>query len=282
MVAFIKITIYLNMFEVHERGIKLWHFENLLRYADITHFVSTRHGGSSVPPFNSLNLGLSSGDNPVRVMENRRRLAEVLGFNVESIITSWQVHEDTVRVITRESIAEDASYCKIPKATADAMITDVPHVCITVIIADCVPILYYDPTKKAIGIAHAGWKGTVKGITRKVVKSLGENFGSAPKDIIAGIGPSIGPCCYQVGPEVVEIVNKVFDKPEELIKKTDSKGRGLFDLWEANRRELIDAGIPEENIEISEQCTKCNHNTFFSYRYQGAKSGRLAAGIMLK
>lgn len=270
------------MFEVYERGIKLWHFENLQKYTDIAHFVSTRHGGSSVPPFNSLNLGLSSGDNPVRVMENRRRLAAALGFNVESIITSWQVHGDDVRIITRESIAEDASFCKIPKVTADAMVTDLPNVCITVIIADCVPVMYFDPTKKVIGIAHAGWKGTVKGIARKVVKTLEETFGCSPKDIIVGIGPSIGPCCYEVGPDVVSIVKKVFDKTEGLIREIEVKGKGLFNLWEANRRELLDAGITDDNIEISEECTKCHHNTFFSYRYQGEKSGRLAAGIMIR
>ena len=270
------------MYKIYDRSIKVWHFENLLSFENVMHFVTTRLGGSSNPPFESLNLGLSSGDNPVRVAQNRRQLAAALGFNVESIVTSWQVHGDDVRIITRESIAEDASYCKMPKVSSDAMVTDVPNICITVVIADCAPVIFHDPKKNVIGIAHAGWRGTVKNIAGRVIDTLKDKFGCPSDDIIAGIGPSIGPCCYEVGTDVIEAVQKNFDKPNGLLKEVGDDGKGYFDLWEANHRQLIEAGIPESNIELSGQCTMCRQDTFFSYRGEGQKSGRMMAGIMLK
>jgi len=270
------------MFLNYDKSIKIWHFENLLAFDNLLHFVSSRKGGASNPPFESLNLGLSSGDNPVRVAQNRRQLAASLGFNVESIVTDRQVHGDDVRIITLDSIADDASYSKIPKVSSDAMITDVPNVCITVIIADCTPVMFYDPEKNIVGIAHAGWRGTVKNIAGKVVKTLKDKFGCSPEDIIAGIGPSIGPCCYEVGPDVVEAVQQNFDNTEGLLKEAGKDGKGYFDLWMANHRQLLEAGIPEKNIEPASQCTMCLRDTFYSYRAEGEKSGRMMAGIMLR
>ncbi|HDL04467.1 MAG TPA: peptidoglycan editing factor PgeF [candidate division Zixibacteria bacterium] len=269
------------MFCDYGKSVRVWQGENLLSHENITHFVTTRSGGNSGPPFESMNLGLSSGDNPIRVMENRRRLASALGFSMECMVTSWQVHGDNVRIITRKSIAEDISYRKIPRVSADAMITDMPDVCITVVVADCAPVLFYDPEKIIIGIAHAGWRGTVKGIAGKVVRTLEKKFGCSPTDIIADIGPSIGPCCYEVGPEVISEVRENFEYADELIKNADNKGHGYFDLWQANRRQLLEAGLSENNVEMSDQCTMCNQEIFYSYRAEGSKSGRMAAGIML-
>jgi len=272
------------MLNEYGKSVRVWQGENLLFHENITHFVTTRSGGNSGPPFESMNLGLSSGDNPIRVMENRRRLAAALDFNVECMVSSWQVHGDKVRIITLDSISEDASYCRIPKVSADAMISDVPNICLTVVVADCAPVMFYDPVKKIIGIAHAGWRGTVKSIVSRVVENLERTFGCDPGNILTAVGPSIGPCCYEVGPEVIGEVESSFGRVDGLIKKidkNDKNGKGYFDLWAANRRLLIESGIREENIEMAEQCTMCHHDTFFSYRYHGKKSGRMAAGIML-
>jgi YfiH family protein len=223
---------------------------------------------------------LSTGDNPLRVIQNRELLASVLDFASDSIFTSWQVHGNKVRVITKESIESDASHNRIPKESADAMITNVSNICLMNLIADCTPVLCYDPKDRVIGIAHAGWRGTVKRVTFNLIDTFKEEFGCSPADIIAGIGPSIGPCCYEVGPEVIDQVEKKLG--DGLVKEKSSDGRGYFDLWEANRRQLLEAGVPDRNIEIAGECTHCHPDLFFSYRHHGEKSGRIGAGIMLK
>jgi len=270
------------MFKEYEKSLKLWHFENLLKYDSILNFVTTRHKGFSNPPYDSLNMGLSSGDNPLRVIQNREQLAAALGIEKECFVSSWQEHGNTVRIISRESIERDTSYMKVPREHADAMITDLTDACLIIIIADCTPVLFFDPDKNVIGIAHAGWRGTVKKISQAVVKALGDQFGSKPKDLIVGIGPSIGPDKYEVGSEVVDAVKSAFGNTKGLIENSGTPGKALFNLWEANRRQLIESGVPDKQIEVAGVCTYSNPELFFSYRFQGEKSGRMAAGIMLR
>lgn len=218
----------------------------------------------------------------MRVIKNRELLAGALGFSIDNIVTSRQEHGNRVRLIDAETLHSDLSYNKIPKAVADAMITRMPYVCLTIIIADCVPVLLHDTVSGAVGIAHAGWKGTIKRVAQKTVRALTDEFGSKTENIRAGIGPSIGPCCYEVGQEVIELVEKNLRHVHDLVSPEASENKGYFDLWKANEQQLIEAGIPQENIEKSGLCTACNHNEFFSYRHHGRKSGRMAAGIMIK
>lgn len=269
------------MFKDYKDSIKLWHFENISNCSGILHFVSTRLGGCSSSPYDSLNLGLDSGDNPLKVIKNRELLASTLGISIDNFVSSWQVHGDKVRIMTRESLAAEGSHSRMPKVSADAMVTTIPGACLMVYVADCTPLFFCDSGKKVVGIAHAGWKGTIKGVARNVVRTMTEELGCSVSDIQVGIGPSIGPCCYQVGPEVIEEVAKAFGETEALVTGETSAGRGYFDLWEANRRQLVESGIAETNIESSNQCTRCHPETFFSYRYHGPKSGRFAAGIMI-
>jgi YfiH family protein len=138
--------------------------------------------------------------------------------------------------------------------------------------------LFYDPVKRVIGAAHAGWKGTVQRIASRVVESMTNIYGSNPSDILAGIGPSIGPCCYHVGEEVVSQVKSHLGK--EFIKRKAS-GETVFDMWEANRAQLMASGIRDINIEVAEICTCCNVDKFYSYRCEG-QTGRFGAGIMLR
>jgi len=165
------------------------------------------------------------------------------------------------------------------------MVTNVPDICLTILVADCVPMLFYDPVKKAIGVCHAGWKGTLKSVALNTVKTMEKAFGSSPRDIMVGIGPgigpSIGPCCYKVGPEVISQVENVFQTKKGYIINEAKDGKGYFDLWKANLEQLLHAGIDRKNIEIAERCTCHEPDLFFSYRHQKGDTGRFAAGIML-
>ncbi|HET6454111.1 MAG TPA: peptidoglycan editing factor PgeF [Armatimonadota bacterium] len=170
-------------------------------------------------------------------------------------------------IITESDKGQGAFNYETALDATDAMITNIPGICLMVLLADCTPILLYDPMQRAVAAAHAGWKGTAKQIGRKVVEAMRDSYGCRPEDIIAGIGPSIGPCCYEVGPEVIS----QFDA--DLVHD-----RNHLDLWEGNRRQLTEAGV--RSIEVAGICTKCNHDRFFSERHTPG-TGRFGAGIML-
>jgi YfiH family protein len=257
-------------------------FEKLSRYKEIGHFVSTRNGGHSHSPYDSFNLSFNVGDNSEKVLNNRKLLAEALSVPLTSLTTAKQIHDGHVCLVSGEMRGKGSLDYQGAIDATDAMVTNVPNICIMILLADCVPILFYDPSKKAIGVAHAGWKGTLLLVAEKTVKALHEHFGSSPQDIIVGIGPSIGPCCYEVGLEVVAEVEHVFGAKDYCIRKEPQEGRGYFDLWGANLKQLLRTGIPEENIEIAEMCT-CHHsNLLFSHRYEKGKTGRFGTGIFVK
>ena len=165
--------------------------------------------------------------------------------------------------------------------STDAMVTDVPRLCLMVLMADCVPILFFDPRKRVVGAVHAGWRGTVKLATQKTAETLKAKFDCNPTNLLVGIGPSIGPCHYEVGPEVISQVEDTFGSTDGYINDETPDGKGYFNLWEANKRQIIEAGIPPQNIEVAQICTYCNAHLFFSERHQGGRTGRFGAGIML-
>lgn len=233
-------------------------------------------------PYNSLNLGFHVGDNSKTVLKNRELLALALEIPLNNFVTAQQVHSGTTQIITEELKGNGALSYETAITATDAMITDRPNVCLMVLQADCVPILFFDMRKKVIGIAHAGWKGTIQMVTKNTIRAFKEKFNCFTNDIFVGIGPSIGPCCYNVGTEVTVQINKAFYKRGEYVRNSILDKNGYFDLWEANRMQLVEMGIPEKNIEIAGVCTYCNHNLFFSYRYQKKETGRFGAGIMLR
>ncbi len=192
-----------------------------------------------------------------------------------------QIHDDKVKIITEDLRGRGAvSYEEAIEAT-DAMVTKISNICLMILLADCLPILFFDPKKGIIGIAHAGWKGTIRFIAQKVVRVFQEKFGSSPKDLVLGIGPAIGPCCYEVGPGVITQVEKGFHRKKGYIENETPEGRGYLNLWEANKEQLLQMGILEENIEIARICTHCNSHLFFSHRSQKGKTGRFGVGIMI-
>lgn len=259
------------------KELELYHFDRLLKFTEILHFSTTRNGGLSNGKYRSLNLGTNSGDDPAVVYQNREILAGAIGINLEQMIFPKQTHGDTVLVIDSADKPEHA-----PQNT-DAIITNQPGICIQVKTADCVPVFLYDPVENAIGIVHAGWRGTVKNITGKTVQKMVSVFNSKPENILAGIGPSIGPEKYLVGEDVIEEVMENLPEPMNLLKIA---GIGYpeamyLNLWEANKQCLLEEDILEENIEIGGLCTHSNEEYFYSARRDGSETGRMANGIML-
>lgn len=245
----------------------------------IVHGFSTRHGGASVSPYASLNLGFHTGDSPEAVRENLQRFCHALGIDPQCLVIGQQVHEDKIKVVTSRDAGDGSA--KFAISATDALITQDIDVALLAFFADCVPILIYDPVKRAIGVVHAGWRGTVLQIGAKTVKAMEREFGTNPADCLIGIGPSIGACCYEVDSTVIDIVKQTFPYWQDLLEEKDSKHANL-DLWAANRQSLIDAGVEAEHISVSGMCTKCNQELLFSFRGEGGVTGRLAALIKLK
>jgi YfiH family protein len=256
-------------------------FKTLLAHRTIRHFVSTKTGGFSEFPYDSLNLGLHVGDDPDTVLKNRERLAETLGIPLDQFTIARQIHSGNVRVIFNEQRGSGSTDHEDAVADTDAMVTDTPGICLIVLVADCVPMLFFDPSRRAIGVAHAGWRGTLKSVASNTVRTMEDAFGSSPRNIMVGIGPSIGPCCYRVGPEVISQMEGVFKDENGYILNESKDGTGYLDLWRTNLEGLLHAGILRKNIEIAGMCTSHEHDLFFSYRNQMGDTGRFAAGIML-
>lgn len=263
-------------------SLSIWFFRNLSRYREIYHFVSTRTGGSSLPPYTSLNLGLHVGDDPEKVLRNRKRLASALTIPLDNFTIAEQIHSGNVKTISEQLRGNGSiNHTKAISAT-DAMITEASNIVLMLLSADCVPIVFFDPTKRVIGVAHAGWRGTIRLVSQNTVRVFQEKFGSSPADIMVGIGPSIGPCCYEVGPEVIAQVETVFHAKKGYVDNDSSDGKAYLNLWEANKKQLLQVGIPEGNIEIARVCTHCNSDLFFSARHQTGPTGRFGAGIIIK
>ena len=235
---------------------------------------TTRRGGVSPYPFNSLNMGSGSGDNPGNVKKNRELIAAALGMPDVEIKTVSQVHGDDIYVLREPDAAK-------PERGYDAIITELKRVPIGVLTADCVPILIYNPRRAAIAAIHAGWAGTVKGIAGKAVSEMENHFGSMPEDLLASIGPSIGPCCYEIDSKVLEpLTDSMPDFAAELI--TNSRpGHWLLNLWKANRMILERAGLRPDRINVFGACTACNPEKFYSHRRSGGHAGRMMALTVL-
>lgn len=240
--------------------------------AKIVHGIFTRKGGISPQPWASLNLGGTVGDTRENVIENRRRIYKVMGRPVESIFDVWQVHSADV------ICTEIPRPLNAPHEKADSILTSNPDITLFMRFADCVPILLHDPVRKVVGIVHAGWMGTVNKVLARTIQTMSEKYGSNPGDIIAGIGPSIGPDHYQVGEDVIEKVKLAFgDQAEELLINLNE--RTYFNLWRANGILLQRAGVT--SIEVSGLCTACDTNRWYSHRAEAGKTGRFGAFIAL-
>jgi YfiH family protein len=252
-------------------GVAYYTFPSLEPYGELVQAVTTRHGGVSIGHYASLNLTKGSGDDPTAVEENLNRVCMTLGLRREDLVSPNQCHTANVRRVgTGDRGRIWPGY--------DALITDQLGVPLLLRYADCTPVLIYDPVHHALALVHSGWRGTVQGIGHAAVGALQREFGSQPADMVAAIGPCIGPCCYQVGDNVVDAVQATFAHPEELLP-VRSTGRHHFDLWAANHRWLADAGV--RRIEAAEMCTACHTDEFYSHRAEDGKTGHFGAVMSL-
>jgi YfiH family protein len=238
----------------------------------LIHAIFTRHGGVSVPPWRSLNVGGTVGDDPESVRENRQRTFKALDLDPASIFDAWQVHGREVVFVEGPRKAGEGH------RQADILLTDRPGVALFMRFADCVPIMLYDPRQGVVGLVHAGWRGTVKRAPAAAVQAMQTHYGCRPADILAGIGPSIGGDHYPVGVEVILQMQNAFGEQATSFF-THQNGQANLDLWAANRAILEDCGV--ENIEASGLCTACNLGDWYSHRGEGGRTGRFGAVIAL-
>ena len=253
-----------------QNGLRYYTFE--IFPETISQAVFTRQGGVSPRPWDSLNVGGSIGDDINHVRENRIRSFKALGRALESIHDVWQVHSADV------VYADAPRPLDTPYQKADILLTDNPQVTLFMRFADCTPVLLYDPKKQAIGIVHSGWLGTVRGAVRTAVEAMQERYASNPADILAAIGPAIGPDHYEVGADVIAQVKQAFDSDADSL--LEAHGESVhFDLWRANQILLAKAGVKQ--IEIAGICTACHTDDWFSHRGEKGKTGRFGALIAL-
>ncbi len=261
------------MKENEKDGIPFFQFEMFPANGRVQHAVFTRQGGVSLAPFASLNLSVSVADEKANVYQNRRRAYGVVGRDTDSVVHAHLVHDSEVAQVTQ---ADNGTW--LPHK--DGIITDEPGCALTMNYADCAPIFLYDAAHCAIGLGHAGWQGSARDLPGAMVRAMTAAFGTDPAQLVAAVGPCIGPCCYEVGEVVIAAVRDAFADPETLLVGWSAHGRPHFDLPEANRRNLLRAGVAQ--VEMSGLCTACRTDLFFSHRAEKGKTGRFGAILMLK
>ncbi len=272
----------MSYFLKHMAG-NLWHGRfGIFPEELVTHAISTRLAGISQKPYDSLNLALHVGDRSEDVLQNREIFMNSLHLKAADIVTPQQVHGDRILRVTEAERGRGSMDYESAIPDTDALITDVPGLPLMLCFADCTPILFVDPEHEAIGIAHGGWKGTMKKIGQKTLQAMEQEFGTDPSQCLAGIGPSIGPCCYEVGEDVQKACREAFPEDAEKLLSRQQDGSIHLDLWAANRLQLLQAGMKSGNIECAEECTCCRHSWYFSYRADGGTTGRIAAMLALR
>lgn len=257
---------------------RLFQFSKLSQIEGITHFVTTRIGGESEGAYSSFNLSEYTGDDPARVAENRLSLCAEIGIPGTNLYVPYQTHSDRIAVLDELFLQKSAEEKHNALQNVDALITNQIGVCIGVTTADCVPILLYDPINKVVAAVHAGWRGTIAKIASKTVETMVSQFGSQPNDLIAAIGPSIGPDSFEVGEEVAQ----QFEASGYSHCVLRNREKPNVDLWKTNCTILTESGIPFDQIEIAGVCTYISHQNYFSARRLGIHSGRSVSGIMIK
>jgi YfiH family protein len=267
-------------FQMHEQSGVVYQTADTLTLPGVAHGFSTRKGGVSPAPWDSLNLGPSRGDEPARVQENYRRFCGALNVDVQRVVLSRQVHEDHVRLVT-DADAGKGLWRQRDYDSVDAMICQTPGISLVVFSADCGILLFYDPVHRAVGACHAGWRGAAAGIAVKTVRTMQSAFGTNPSDLRAAIGAGIGPCCFETDDDVPLAMEQALgkDAADPYLEKRGAKWhvdlKGINALW------LQRAGIPACQIDICPDCTACRPDLYWSHRKMGQQRGVQAALIAL-
>jgi len=269
--------VFVNQYLIDQ--IPLFRFDSLPANGVMEHAVFSRQAGVSPAPFMSLNLSISVSDNEANVFANRARAYATHGRTNGTLVHAYLTHGSKVAQVAS---SHNGQYV----GPVDGLVTNEPNCGLTMNYADCSPILLYDPARRAIGLGHAGWKGAVKDLPGALVRAMQHTYGTDPADIVAGVGPCIGPCCYEVGVQVISAVTDSFEHSETLLHdsqapdhNTSVETKRHFDLPEANRRRLSAAGV--ENVEMSGLCTACRTDLFFSHRAEKGRTGRFGTILLL-
>ncbi len=255
----------------------LLYFDRLRDCSGLAHALSTRNGTPGEP--GGLDLAWSPGDDPEPV---RRRIASAagdLGVDPRAVCCALQVHGSTTACIDELPAEDPQAPCRV-WGQCDALVTGRPGITLLIRVADCVPLVLYDPVQRVVAAVHAGWKGTLAGIAAAAVERMGERYGCRPADVLAGIGPSIGPCCFEVGDDVAELFRAGFDGAGRCMMMNCRAV--TIDLPEANRLQLVGSGVSPGNIEVAGICTCCRSDVFFSHRGEQGKTGRFGLFASLR
>ena len=262
-------------------GVEFYTFEIFEKTGLVDHMFSTRIGGVSEGFFASLDLSYSRGDDPEKVTENFTRAAKAIGSDIKNITIARQTHGTKISIVDESDCGRGVTKERYPEGY-DGLITDKRGVMLVTLHADCIPLYFLDPVKKVVALSHAGWRGTVDGMAEKTVLKMEEVFASDRGDILAGIGPGISACCFEVSEDVRDEFVSKLSFSEKFIKKGEKEGKYYIDLKAVNKEILVNMGIAEENIEVSSECTKCLEDKFFSHRRMGERRGSMAAFLGLK
>lgn len=262
--------------------VPLLQFDLLNQTGIVKHCFTTRQGGVSKGIFESMNLGFTRGDDERAVNENYDRLSEALGIWKENIVLAKQTHTANVRKVTGEDrgkgVVRERDYDNV-----DALVTNEPEIVLGIFMADCVPVCLVDTRKKAIGLVHSGWRGTVQRIAGKTLEIMAKEYGTDPADVVAAIGPSICQDCYEVSQDVADAFDSEFsEKYRDGLLQAKENGKYQLNLWKANEIVLQEAGVTKEQIETTALCTCCNPKRLYSHRASNGKRGTLAAFLALK
>ena len=249
--------------------------------AGVKHMIATRDGGVSEGSFRSMNLSFSRGDREEAVLENFRRISEVMGIPEDRFAFAQQTHTLNVRRVTEADAGKGFVRLRDYYTDTDGLVTDVPGLALGVFFADCVPLLFADPVRRAIGVSHSGWRGTAGRMGEVTVRRMTSEFGCRPQDIICAIGPSICESCYEIGEDVAEQFRRAFAGDVNGILRETGGGKYHLDLWEANRRILLSAGILPEHLTVTGICTCCHPERLFSHRASHGNRGNLGAFLAL-
>lgn len=260
-------------------GVKYLTIDRFTNTNKVKHGFSTRYGGVSENQFESMNLSFTRGDLQECVEKNFKIFCDTLGVDTKDLVFTAQSHTSNVLIVSSQDKLGKKLY--VPRIKdVDALVSNQKNVALLGFFADCVPLLFFDDKKGVISVCHSGWQGTLKKIALNTISVMVKEFGCCPKDILCGIGPSIGVCHFEVDKPVAHDFYKVFIDMQDIIFEKDN-GKFNIDLWQINKKMLISAGLLEENIDISGECTYCKNDMYFSHRYSGDRRGSLAAVIEL-
>ena len=255
-------------------------FPKLEKTGILRHCFTTRDGGASEGMYTSLNFRDHEGENRAHLLENFRRVARVFETTEDRYVCTIQTHTKNVRVVTEEDAGKGTTRPR-DYEDVDGLVTDVPGLILAAFTSDCVPVYFADPRHRAVGIAHSGWRGTVQRISREVIRRMEVQYGTDPSDLVCAVGPSICQDCYEISDDVAEHFLAAFPGHEEEILINKHNGHWQLDLWGANRIILEEAGVPADQISVTDICTCCNAGRLFSHRATGGMRGNNMAAIML-